>query len=115
MQPARILLPHPTVAMPPAVLGQWLPWLRRGRHLSPPYLVPSHSFTPVAIESLRSMGEKMLAFLKELSQRVQQRTGEVRAHAYLLQRLSVTIREEMHYLYITGSVGCFFGLDPFYV
>ena len=33
-------------------------------------LVPSHSFTPVAIESLGPMGGKTLAFLKELSQRV---------------------------------------------
>ena len=33
----------------------------------------------------------MLAFLKELSQRVQQHTVEVRAHACLLQCLSVAV------------------------
>ena len=38
-------------------------------------LVTSHSFTPVAIESLGPMGGKTVVFLKELSQRVQQRTG----------------------------------------
>ena len=75
-------------------------------------LVPSHSFTPVAIESLGPMGGKTLAFLKELGQRVQQRTGEVRARAYLLQRLSVAIQRG-NALPVAGSVGCFLGLDPF--
>ena len=59
-----------------------------------------HSFTPIAIESLGPIGRKTLAFLKELSQRVQHRTVEVRAHADLLQHLS-------------GSVEYFSGFDQF--
>ena len=66
----------------------------------------------MAIESLGPMGGKTLAFLKELSQRVQQRTGEVRAHAYLLQRLTVAIQRG-NALSVAGSVGCSLGLDLF--
>ena len=69
-------------------------------------LVPSHSFTPVAIESLGPVGRKTLSFLKELSQTVQQCTGEVRAHAYLLQRLSVAIQRG-NAISVAGFVGCF--------
>ena len=58
------------------------------------FLVPSHSFTPVAIESLGPIGRKTLTFLKELSQRVQQRTGEVRAHACLPYAASLRSRPE---------------------
>ena len=74
------------------------------------FLVPSHPFTPVAIESLGPIGRKTVAFLKEL--RVQQRTGEVRAHAYLLQRLSVAVQRG-NAISVAESVGYFSGLDPF--
>ena len=45
----------------------------------------SHSFTPVAIETLGAIGPKSLAY------RMKQRTGEERALTYLLQRLYVAI------------------------
>ena len=77
-------------------------------------LVPSQSFTPVAIESLGSRGGKKLAFPKELSQRVQQRIGKVRAYAYLLQHLSVAIQRG-NALSVAESEGCFLGGEPFCV
>ena len=43
----------------------------------------------MAIESLGPMGRNTLTFLKELSQRVQQRIGK--AHVYLLHRLFVAV------------------------
>ena len=33
-----------------------------------------------------------MAFLKDLSRRIKQRTGEVKARSYLLQRLSVAVQ-----------------------
>ena len=77
-------------------------------------LAPSHSFTPVAIESKGPIGRKSLGFLMELSQRVQQRTDEVRARAYLLQHLSVAVQRG-NAICVAGSVGYFSDLDPFYV
>ena len=52
----------------------------------------SHSFTPVAIETLGAIGPKPLAFIRDLGYRMKQRTGEERVLTYLLQRLSVAIQ-----------------------
>ena len=52
----------------------------------------SHSFTPVAIETLGAIGPKSLAFIRDLGYTMKQRTGEERALTYLLQRLSVAIQ-----------------------
>ena len=52
----------------------------------------SHSFTPVAIETLGAIGPKSLAFIRDLGYRMKQRTGEERVLTYLLQRLSVAIQ-----------------------
>ena len=57
-----------------------------------PIVGPSHSFTPVGIETLGAIRKKSLAFLKELSQKVWQHTGEVKARTYLLQHLSVSVQ-----------------------
>ena len=73
-----------------------------------------HSFSPAAIETPGATGKKSLAFLNELSQKVRQRTGEVKTHAYLLQRLSVAVQRG-NAESVVGSVGCQSGLDPFYV
>ena len=73
-----------------------------------------HSFSPAAIETPGAIGKKSLVFLKEPSQKVRQRTGEVKTHAYLLQCLSVAVlggNAES----VIGSVGYQSGLDPFYV
>ena len=48
-------------------------------------LAPSHTIVPVAIESLGVIGPISMAFLKDLSRRIKQRSGEVKAHQYLLQ------------------------------
>ena len=52
----------------------------------------SHSFTPVAIETLGAIGPKSLAFIRDLGYRMKQRTDEERALTHLLQRLSVAIQ-----------------------
>ena len=46
-------------------------------------LAPSHTIVPVAIESLGVIGPISMAFLKDLSRRIRQRSGEVKAHQYL--------------------------------
>ena len=48
----------------------------------------SHSFTPVAIETLGAIGPKSLAFIRDLGYRMKQSTVEERALTYMLQRLS---------------------------
>ena len=92
---------HPacsTVAMPPVE--------RKSAKYSS--LGPSHSFTPMAIETI---GKKSL---KELTQKVRQHTGKVKDCAYLLQRLSVAVQRG-NAVSVVGSVGCRSGLDPFCV
>ena len=69
-----------------------------------------HSFSPVATETPGAIGKKSSAFLKELSQKVWQRTGEVKTRAYLLQRLSVAVQRG-NAESVVGSAG----LHPFYV
>ena len=51
----------------------------------------THSFTPVAIETLGAIGPKSLVFLKELGWRARRQSGEERAASFLLQRLSVAV------------------------
>ena len=55
-------------------------------------LATYHTFVPVAIESLGVIGTLSMAFLKDVSRRIRQRTGEVKAHQYLLQRLLVAVQ-----------------------
>ena len=52
----------------------------------------THSFTPVAIETLGAIGPKSLVFLKELGWRARQQSGDERAPSFLLQRLSVAVQ-----------------------
>ena len=56
------------------------------------HLDPSHSFTPVAIETSGVVGPQSLAFLKDLGRRMRQVTGEERSLSYLLQRVSVAVQ-----------------------
>ena len=51
----------------------------------------THSFTPVAIETLGAIGPKSLVFLKELGWRARRQSGDERAASFLLQRLSVAV------------------------
>ena len=58
------------------------------------HLDPSHSFTPVAVETSGVVGPQSLAFLKDLGCRMRQVTGEERSPSYLLQRVSVAVQIE---------------------
>ena len=74
----------------------------------------SHSFTPVAIETLGAIGPKSLAFIRDLGYRMKQRTGEERALTYLLQRLSVAIQRG-NSASAMGSIGNFVCLFIIYL
>ena len=52
----------------------------------------THSFTPVAIETLGAIGPKSLVFLKELGWKARWQSGDERAASFLLQRLSVAVQ-----------------------
>ena len=52
-------------------------------------LPASHSFTPVAIETLGAIGPRSMLFLRDLGRRIALESGEPRSTDYLLQRLSV--------------------------
>ena len=56
------------------------------------HLDPSHSFTPVAVETSGAIGPQSLAFLKDLGRRLRQVTGEDRAFSHLLQRVAVAVQ-----------------------
>ena len=56
------------------------------------HLGPSHSFTPVAVETSGVVGPQSLAFLKDLGRRMRQVTGKERSLSYLLQRVSVAVQ-----------------------
>ena len=56
------------------------------------HLDPSHSFTPVAVETSGVVGPQSLAFLEDLGRRMRQVTGEERSLSYLLQRVSVAVQ-----------------------
>ena len=56
------------------------------------HLDPSHSFTPVAVETSGVVGPQSLAFLKDLGHRMRQETGDERSLSYLLQRVSVAVQ-----------------------
>ena len=71
-----------------------------------------YSFTPIAMETLGAMGKRSLTFVKELGHRVRQCTGEVKARAYLLQRLSVAVQRGNAAL-VLGSVRGQSGPDLF--
>ena len=56
------------------------------------HLGPLHLFTPVAVETTGVIGQLTRDFLKDLGRRLRHVTGEVKAHSYLLQRLSVVVQ-----------------------
>ena len=55
-------------------------------------LQASHSFTPVAIETLGAIGPRSMLFLRDLGRRIALESGEPRSTDYLLQRLSVAVQ-----------------------
>ena len=75
-------------------------------------LASSYDIVPIAIESFGPIGPLSSAFLKDLGRRIKQRTGEARAHEFLLQRLAVAVQRE-NAISVLGSVGDFSGPDIF--
>ena len=52
----------------------------------------THSFVPVAIETLGAIGPHSLVFLRELGRRVRRQMGNIFATSSLLQKLSVAVQ-----------------------
>jgi hypothetical protein len=46
----------------------------------------------VAIETVGSLGDEALAFLRDLGQRIAVVTGEPRSFQFIMQRISVTVQ-----------------------
>jgi hypothetical protein len=57
------------------------------KHLEPRYI-----FTPVAIETLGVYGEDAQKFITSIGERLKTATGDVRALAFLRQRISLAIQ-----------------------
>ena len=55
-------------------------------------LPASHTFTPIAIETMGAIVPKSMAFLKELGRRTAMETGEQRSKDFLLQGISVAVQ-----------------------
>ena len=62
-------------------------------------ITASHSFVPVAMETLGPINEDGLLMLNSLGGRIISRTGDTRERMYLFQRLSVAVQQ--------GNVACF--------
>jgi len=56
------------------------------------HLDSSHHFIPVAVETSGVFGLEALSFIKDLSRRLRQVTGEPTSLEYLLQRISVAVQ-----------------------
>jgi hypothetical protein len=55
-------------------------------------LTSTHSFTPLAFETLGPINAKGHTFLRELGRRLAIKSGDQRETAFLFQRLSITIQ-----------------------
>jgi hypothetical protein len=55
-------------------------------------LTTTHSFIPLAFETLGPINTKGLSFLKELGHRLSARSGEPRETQFLFQRFSIAIQ-----------------------
>jgi len=55
-------------------------------------LPASFSFQPIAVDTLRTINESAVDFLRELGRRISSKFQEERQTAYLFQRLSVTVQ-----------------------
>jgi hypothetical protein len=52
----------------------------------------THTFVPIALESLGPIGTKSLGFLRELGRRLSRATNDARESSFLFQRLSIAIQ-----------------------
>ena len=56
------------------------------------HLASSHSFVPVAVETLGVFGKEACQFFKEVAHRLRLATDDPLAHQYLIQRISVAVQ-----------------------
>ena len=66
----------------------------------------NHLFVPVVIETTGVLGPETVSFLKELSNRLRQVTGDEDTYHHLLQRLSVAVQRG-NSASVLGSAGGF--------
>ena len=66
----------------------------------------THSFVPVAIETLGAIGQRSLVFLRELGRRVRRQTGNIFATSSLLQKLSMAVQRGNAAAVMGGLRGC---------
>ena len=92
-------LPATSVAPGRAAADAAAAKVRKYQHLQPQYL-----FVPVAVETSGVWHPAGLRFVREVGVRIAGVTGEKRAPAYLLQRLSLAIQR--------GNVGAILGSLP---
>jgi hypothetical protein len=55
-------------------------------------LTSTHTFIPLAFETLGPINSKGISFFSELGHRLAARTGDIRETAFLYQRLSIAIQ-----------------------
>jgi hypothetical protein len=55
-------------------------------------LITTHTFVPIALETMGPISAKSLAFLRELGRRLARTSDDPRESTYLFQRLSVAIQ-----------------------
>ena len=55
-------------------------------------LPTSHSFTPIAFETMGAIGPRLMAFLMNLGRQIAMESGELKSTDILLQQLSVAVQ-----------------------
>ena len=55
-------------------------------------LLPSHYFSPVAIETMGALGSRSMALLRDIGHRITEETGESHARDFIFQQLSVAVQ-----------------------
>ena len=67
-------------------------------------LPPGHFFVPITIETLGAFGQRLLALLKELGNRIRGETADAKSTEYLIQHLSVAVQRG-NCMAVLGSIG----------
>ena len=75
-------------------LVQLLAWLKQGRKRSIIIVISrSHQFIPVVIETSGAFGQGARGLIADIAHRIRSVAHEPKAHAYLVQRISVAIQQ----------------------
>ena len=74
---------------------------------------PSHTFQPLAVETLGAFGPNTATFLKDLGRRIRQTSGEEKSFPYLVQRLAVAIQRG-NTASVMGTLGRDLSPDDFF-